>query len=82
MTVAAKRAAVAQARTRAEVSERRACRLVGLSRATARYRPTRPEPVALIERLEALAYERSRWGYRRLHILLQREGFAVNKKRV
>lgn len=82
MTVAAKRAAVAQARTRVGVSERRACRLVGLSRATARYRPTRPVPVALIERLEALAYERSRWGYRRLHILLQREGFAVNKKRV
>ena len=33
-------------------------------------------------RLRELAEERRRWGYRRLHILLQREGWAVNSKRV
>lgn len=82
MTVAAKRAAVAQARTRAEVSERRACRLVGLARATVRYRPAGSTTPGLTERLRTLAYERPRWGYRRLYVLLRREGFVVNKKRV
>lgn len=82
MTVAAKRAAVEHARRRPEVSERRACRLVGLARATVRYRPIRCTPVDLNERLRTLAYERPRWGYRRLYVLLRREGFVVNKKRV
>jgi putative transposase len=47
-----------------------------------RYRATRPDDRALRERLKALAQERRRFGYRRLHVLLRREGHAVNKKRV
>jgi len=82
VTVAARRAAVAQLRGRAGVSERRACRLVRQWRSVERYRSRRPEPAGLRERLRALAEQRPRFGYRRLHVLLRREGFAVNRKRV
>lgn len=64
------------------VSERRACRTAGVDRISVRYRSKRGEDAALRERLNALAYERRRFGYRRLHVLLRREGWAVNKKRV
>ena len=47
-----------------------------------RYLAVRPDDGELRERLKALAQERRRFGYRRLHILLRREGHAVNKKRV
>ena len=42
----------------------------------------RPDDGELRERLKALAQERRRFGYRRLHVLLRREGHAVNRKRV
>jgi putative transposase len=47
-----------------------------------RYRSRRPDPVVLRQRLVALAQERPRWGYRRLHVLLRREGHQANWKRV
>ena len=47
-----------------------------------RYRGVRPDDGELRERLKALAQERRRFGYRRLHVLLRREGHAVNRKRV
>lgn len=65
------------------VSARRACRVIGLSRSRWHYRPRRPlqdQPVR--ERLKALATERPRFGYKRLHVLLRREGVVVNLKRV
>ena len=46
------------------------------------YRCRRPDDAALRERLRALAHERRRFGYRRLHVLLRREGFTVNHKRL
>ena len=64
------------------LSERRACRVVGLGRSIAQYRPRRPDVAHLRERMLALAAERPRFGYRRLHVLLRREHFAVNHKRV
>jgi putative transposase len=64
-------------------SLRRACRVIGLSTATWRYpRRTSATNVAVLERLQAHAAVRARFGYRRLHILLEREGLAVNHKRV
>jgi putative transposase len=51
-------------------------------RSTCRYRPQRRDWPALRDRLRTLAGQRRRFGYRRLHILLRREGFAVNLKRV
>ena len=47
-----------------------------------RYQARRPDDCELRERLKTLAQERRRFGYRRLHVLLRREGHAVNKKRV
>jgi len=63
-------------------SERRACWLLGLSRSSCRYQPRRREEKALHERLRELAAERRRFGYRRLAVLLRREGWAANWKRV
>lgn len=64
------------------LSERRACRLLSFDRATCRYRPQRRDDTALRQRLKALAAERARFGYYRLHILLRREGWCVNHKKV
>lgn len=64
------------------ISERRACRLIGIHRSVARYTARRQDPPKLLERLRKLATERRRYGYRRLTILLRREGFLVNHKRV
>jgi len=70
-------------RQRFAFSERRACALVGVGRATVRYRPReRPDAGPLRRRLLALAGERPRFGYRRLHALLRREGVVVNHKRI
>jgi putative transposase len=64
-------------------SLRRACRVVGLSTATWRYqRQTSATNRAVLERLQAHAAVRARFGYRRLHILLEREGLVINHKRV
>ena len=60
----------------------RACRVLQADRTSVRYEATRPEDAALRDRLKALAHERRRFGYRRLHVLLRREGHAVNRKRV
>ena len=65
-----------------EMSERRACRVIGSDRTSVRYQGVRPDDEELRERLKALAQERRRFGYRRLHVLLRREGHAVNRKRV
>jgi putative transposase len=64
------------------LSERRACRLAGLNLSTWQYRARRPQPSALRERLKELAGQRRRFGYRRLHALLRREGWRVNHKAV
>jgi putative transposase len=63
-------------------SERRACRLIGCHRSVARYRCRAKDPPGLRERLCALAAERRRFGYERLHVLLRREGWQVNHKRI
>ncbi|AWN52721.1 IS3 family transposase [Methylobacterium sp. 17Sr1-1] len=63
------------------ISERRACQATGFGRSSQRYR-TRTDPqVALRMRLKELAAARVRYGYRRLHVLLRREGLIVNHKR-
>jgi putative transposase len=71
---AAKREAVAHLRSALEMSERRACTLVAADRKMIRYCSRRPPDSELRGRLRALANERRRFGYRRLFILLRREG--------
>ena len=70
-----------------KVSQRRACRVVCINRATVRYRPRRThENVQREEEVKAklveLAAKRPRFGYRRLAVLLKREGYSANHKRV
>jgi putative transposase len=65
-----------------EVSERRVCRALGFSRTTHRYQSVRDERAELRIRLRDLAAARVRYGYRRLHLLLRREGRQVNHKLV
>jgi putative transposase len=79
---AQKRAVVRYFRVGFRVSERRACRLVGVARSSYRYRSQAADQTALRLRLRDLAAARVRYGYRRLHILLRREGWRVNHKRV
>jgi putative transposase len=64
------------------MSERRACKAIGSSRMTIRYQSVRPADDALRERMTELARERRRFGYRRLHVLLKREGYVVNHKKL
>ena len=63
-------------------SQRRACELVGIEPKTYRYASKRPDDGALRQRLKELALERRRFGYRRLHIMLRREGIVLNHKKL
>ena len=76
--------AVAHLRSAFDMSERRwACGTIGCVRMTVvRYRRRRPDDAELRVRLRSLAHVRRRFGYRRLHVLLRREGFSVNHKRL
>ena len=64
------------------VSARRACQVIELGRTTFYYRSTADPQTALRIRLRDLANARVRYGYRRLHVLLRREGWKINTKRV
>jgi putative transposase len=82
VTPAAEREAVAHLRHTFEMSERRACKVIGCSRMTVRYEASRGDDAELRARMKAIAHERRRFGYRRLHVLLRREGYVVNHKRL
>ncbi len=81
MTVTARREAVTRVLEHGGVSERRALGLVRLHRSVRHYRRRRDDG-SLRERLRALAAARPRWGYRRHHMLLHREGLHANWKRI
>ena len=63
------------------MSERRACRVIDADRKSVRYRSTQDDDAQLREKLRELANQRRRFGYRRLHILLRREGVMINRKK-
>ena len=63
-------------------AQRRACALAGFDPRVYRRQPTRPVDRELRERLRELSGERRRFGYVRLHILLRREGRALNWKKL
>jgi putative transposase len=81
VTPAVRRNAVADLMKIYEMSERRACTLIGADRSSVRYRSARPDDAALRTRMRDLAAERRRFGYRRLHVLLRHEGLVANRKR-
>jgi putative transposase len=80
VTPAAQREAVAHLQATLGVSERRACRVILADRKSMRYRSCRADDGDLRSRLRELAQQRRRFGYRRLHILLRREGVTINRK--
>jgi putative transposase len=82
VTTKQRRAAVTHLRASYPVSDRRACRLVRLARSRWQHRSTRPSDAPLADALKAKAEQRPRWGYRRLALLLRRDGWPVNLKRV
>jgi transposase InsO family protein len=79
---AVQREAVAHLQAEIGLSERRACSIVGADRKMVRYRSRRPPDAELRARLRDLANERRRFGYRRLFILLRREGEASGVNRI
>ena len=82
MRPSARRDVVGLFQTAYQVSERRALRATGFNRSSHRYRSRRDPQTALRLRLRELAMSRVRYGYRRLHVLLRREGWPINHKRV
>jgi putative transposase len=82
VTPVARREAAAHLSQIHGVSQRRACRAIGADRSSVRYRGRRPDDGAVRCRLRELASVRRRFGYRRLHILLCREGLVINHKKL
>ncbi len=76
------REAVGRVMERHGLSQRHACRLIGLDRSTLRYQRKRPDDATVRQRLRELAAERRRFGYRRLGWMLAREGHAMNHKKL
>lgn len=64
------------------LSQRAACRITGCPRSVAQYRLRRSDEPELVERITAIAMERRRFGYRRIRLVLKREGHLVNHKRL
>jgi putative transposase len=82
VTPAARREAAAHLHQVYGVSQRRACQAIGADRSSVRYRRRRPDDGLLRSRLREIAAVRRRFGYRRLHILLRREGLTLNHKKL
>ncbi len=79
----ARRSAVKYLVKRRRYSQRRACAVVGLSRSLVRYiARQRRDEAELIKKIHKLAIRHSRYGYRRIAVLLRREGCKINRKRV
>ncbi|MDA9443321.1 integrase [Bradyrhizobium sp. CCBAU 51745] len=64
------------------MSERRACKAIGCCGMTMKCQTIRADEAGLRQRMRAIAQERRRFGYRRLHVLLKREGYVINHKRL
>ena len=82
VTPVVERQAVAHLCQLFEVSQRRACQVIEADRTSVRYRSVRPDDAGLRARLRELAAVRRRFGYRRLQLLLRREGVQVNHKKL
>ena len=78
----AKRAAAAHLCEAHGVSQRRACTTLAIDRSTVRYVSRRDDDALLREKIRDIATERRRFGYRRVHILLQGDGICINHKKL
>ena len=82
VTPAARREAVAHLCTAHRVSQRRACSVLSVDRSGLRYQSVRPDDADLRKAMKAVAAERRRFGYRRVHVMLERKGWQVNQKKL
>ncbi len=82
VTPGAKRAVAAHLCEAHGVSQRRACTTLAIDRSTVRYVSRRDDDAVLREKIRNIAAERRRFGYRRVHILLQRDGICINHKKL
>src|SRR4051812_20624674 len=64
-----------------DVSVRRACRLLEIDTSTYHYKSRRPGQAGLEQRIKEICQTRVRYGYRRVHVLLRREGWCINQKK-
>lgn len=81
VTPAARQEAVTHLQTELGASKRRACDVLKVDRSSVRYRSTRPDDADLRAALKMVAAERRRFGYRRVHVMLYRQGWLVNTRR-
>lgn len=78
VTPAAEREAFAHLRNEYEMGERRGFQLLQCCRMTVRYISVRADDSSFRDRMNVIAHERRRFGYRLIHVLLRREGMTVN----
>ena len=64
------------------VSERRVCSVLKIDRSSVRYKSVRPDDADLREAMKKVASERRRFGYRRIHVMLERQGIVMNQKKL
>jgi len=64
-----------------KVSQRRACRVLQLDPTSYRYKSRRPAQATLESKIKEICQTRVRYGYRRVHVLLRREGWMINHKK-
>lgn len=77
-----KREAVAHVCKQHGVSQRRACEVLSIDRSSVRYRSIRPDDTDIREAIKLMASERRRFGYRRIHVMLGRQGIGMNLKKL
>ena len=77
-----KRDAVAHAMREHGVSQRRACEALSVDRSSMRYHSVRPDDASIREAMKKVASERRRFGYRRIHVMLERQGITMNLKKL
>jgi len=82
VTPEAKRDAVVHACVEHGVSQRRACEVLKVDRSSVRYQSIRPDDAGLRVAMKQVATERRRFGYRRIHVMLQRQGIVMNQKKL
>lgn len=82
MTPDARREAVAHACEVHGVSQRRACKVLEIDRSSVRYTSVRPNDVDLRKAIRRISQERRRFGYRRIQVMLEREGIYMNHKKL
>ena len=82
VTPAAKREAVVHLCEAHKVSQRRACAVLNIDRSSVRYSSVRPDNADLRKAIRGVAQERRRFGYRRIGVMLERQGIYMNHKKL